>query len=88
MIKIQSLLFSNFYLKILSVIIAILLWFFVIGESKNEMGLDASLEFKGIPQDVTIVNDIPSADDVLADDDMLYVVGADNDISDFIGTSK
>ncbi len=61
MIKIQSLLFSNFYLKILSVIIAILLWFFVIGESKNEMGLDASLEFKGIPQDVTIVNDIPSA---------------------------
>ncbi len=61
MIKIQSLLFSNFYLKILSVVIAILLWFFVIGESKNEMGLDASLEFKGIPQDVTIVNNIPSA---------------------------
>lgn len=54
-------LFSNFYLKILSVIIAILLWFFVIGESKNEIGLDASLEFKGIPQDVTIVNNIPSA---------------------------
>jgi len=61
MLKIQSLLFSNFYLKILSVIIAILLWFFVIGESKNEMGLDASLEFKGIPQDVTIVNNIPTA---------------------------
>ena len=35
-----------------------------------------------------VINDIPSADDVLADDDMLYVVGADNDISDFIGTSK
>jgi len=61
MIKIQSLLFSNFYLKILSVIIAILLWFFVIGKSKNEMGIDAPLEFKGIPQDVTIVNNIPAA---------------------------
>lgn len=61
MIKIQSLLFSNFYLKILSVVIAILLWFFVIGESKNEIGLDAPLEFKGIPKDVTIVNDIPTA---------------------------
>jgi len=60
MIKIQSLLFSNFYLKILSVIIAILLWFFVIGESKNEIGLNAPLEFKGIPQNVTIVNNIPS----------------------------
>jgi YbbR domain-containing protein len=61
MLKIQSLLFSNFYLKILSVIIAILLWFFVIGKSKNEMGIDASLEFKGIPEDVTIVNNIPTA---------------------------
>lgn len=61
MLKIQSLLFSNFYLKILSVIIAILLWFFVIGESKNEIGLDAPLEFKGIPHDVTIVNNIPTA---------------------------
>ena len=60
MLKIHSLLFSNFYLKILSVIIAILLWFFVIGESKNEIGLNAPLEFKGIPQDVTIVNNIPS----------------------------
>jgi len=60
MLKIQSLLFSNFYLKILSVIIAILLWFFVIGESKNEMGIDAPLEFKGIPQDITIVNNIPT----------------------------
>jgi len=60
MIKIHSLLFSNFYLKILSVIIAILLWFFVIGKSKNEMGLDATLEFKGIPQNVTIVNNIPT----------------------------
>lgn len=60
MIKIQSLLFSNFYLKILSIIIAILLWFFVIGESKNEIGLNAPLEFKGIPQNVTIVNNIPS----------------------------
>ncbi len=61
MLKIQSLLFSNFYLKILSVIIAILLWFFVIGESKNEMGIDTSLEFKGIPENVTIVNNIPTA---------------------------
>jgi len=60
MLKIQSLFFSNFYLKILSVIIAILLWFFVIGESKNEIGLNATLEFKGIPEDVTIVNNIPS----------------------------
>jgi len=60
MIKIQSLLFSNFYLKIFSVVIAILLWFFVIGESKNEIGLNATLEFKGIPKDVTIVNNIPS----------------------------
>lgn len=35
-----------------------------------------------------VINDIPSADDVLEEDDMLYVVGADNDISDFMGTSK
>lgn len=60
MLKIQSLLFSNLNLKILSVIIAIVLWFFVIGESKNEIGLNAPLEFKGIPQGVTIVNNIPS----------------------------
>ncbi len=34
------------------------------------------------------VNDIPSADDILDASYKLFVIGAENDISDFMGTSK
>ncbi|MBW1645134.1 MAG: YbbR-like domain-containing protein [Deltaproteobacteria bacterium] len=60
MLRIQALLFDNFTLKIFSLVIAILLWFFVIGESKSEIGMDIPIEFLGMPKDVTIVNDVPS----------------------------
>jgi len=35
-----------------------------------------------------VINDVPSASDVLDKGDMLYVIGADSDIADFVGTSK
>jgi hypothetical protein len=56
----MGIMFSNLNLKILSLIIAVLLWFFVIGESKTEQGMDIPVEFKGIPEAVTIVNDVPA----------------------------
>ncbi|MBN2233238.1 MAG: YbbR-like domain-containing protein [Deltaproteobacteria bacterium] len=56
-----GIMFNNLNLKILSLIIAVLLWFFVIGESKTEQGMEIPVEFKGIPEAVTIVNDVPSA---------------------------
>ncbi|MBN2333034.1 MAG: hypothetical protein JXO49_02890 [Deltaproteobacteria bacterium] len=60
MFRLHNIFFNNFNLKILSVILAVLLWFVVIGESKNELGMDVPIEFQGIAQDVTIAGDIPS----------------------------
>ena len=34
------------------------------------------------------INDVPSASDILEEDCVVYVSGADSDIADFIGTSK
>lgn len=41
--------FSNIGLKLLSVILAITLWFFVAYRGQSEMVIDASIEFKNVP---------------------------------------
>ncbi|MCK5679626.1 YbbR-like domain-containing protein [bacterium] len=58
--KIRSLLFKNLTLKILSLILASGLWFFISGKSKTELALSATVEFTALPSEMTIVSKVPT----------------------------
>ena len=55
---------QNWVLKLLSLVFALVLWFFVMGEQKLEVGYAVPLELKNIPQGLMIANDVPSLVDV------------------------
>lgn len=55
---------QNWLLKVLSLIFALILWFFVMGEQKLEVGYAVPLELKNVPQGMMIANDVPSLIDV------------------------
>lgn len=55
---------QNWLLKLLSLIFALILWFFVMGEQKLEVGYAVPLELKNVPQGMMIANDVPSLVDV------------------------
>ncbi len=61
MAQIRSLFFENLTLKILSVILAAFLWFFVSGKSKTELALSVPVEFTSIPNDMTIITKVPTS---------------------------
>lgn len=60
MAPIRSLLFRNLTLKILSLILASALWFFVSGKSKTELALSVPVEFMALPAEMTIVSKVPT----------------------------
>ena len=60
MAQIRSLFFENLSLKILSIILAAFLWFFVSGKSKTELALSVPVEFTSIPTDMTISTKVPT----------------------------
>ncbi len=60
MTKLRSLIFRNLTLKILSLLLASFLWFFVSGKSKTELALSVPIEFTSIPKDMTITNKVPT----------------------------
>jgi YbbR domain-containing protein len=57
-------LFRNPGIKLISLFCAIVLWFFVVGEEKAEVGLTIPVEIVNIPANLMIVNDVENGIDV------------------------
>ncbi|NLC71071.1 MAG: YbbR-like domain-containing protein [Desulfuromonadaceae bacterium] len=55
---------QNWSVKLLSLFLALILWFFVTGEQTSEIGFSVPLELKNIPKGLMVVNDVPSVVDV------------------------
>ncbi len=55
---------ENWLLKLLSLTFALVLWFFVMGEQKLELGYAVPLELKNTPPGLMVANDVPSLVDV------------------------
>jgi len=55
---------NNWHLKLLSLFFAIVLWLFVMGEQKAEVGYTVPLELKNLPVGMVVANEVPSLVDV------------------------
>jgi YbbR domain-containing protein len=53
-------LLENWALKLLSLVFALILWFFVMGEQKLERSYAVPLELKNIPSGMMVANEVPS----------------------------
>ncbi len=51
---------ENWLIKLLSLAFALVLWYFVMGERKVEVGFALPLELKNVPQGMVVVNEVPS----------------------------
>jgi YbbR domain-containing protein len=51
---------ENWVLKLLSLISALVLWFFVMGERKVEVGYAVPLELKNVPKGMIVTNEVPN----------------------------
>jgi len=51
-------------IKLISVLCAVVLWFFVVGEEKAEIGLTIPVEIVNIPRNLMIVNDVENGIDL------------------------
>lgn len=59
-----QLIVRNWGLKLLSLTFALLLWLFVMGEQKAEVGYTVPLELKNLPVGLVVANEVPSLVDV------------------------
>lgn len=50
--------------KILAVLLAIIMWYFVVGEERAEVGLSVPLELINIPRDLIVVNNVAHGIDI------------------------
>jgi YbbR domain-containing protein len=57
-------LFENLPLKVVSLVLAILLWFVIAGEKSSEMGLSVPLELQNFPKDLELTGDPVNAVEV------------------------
>ncbi len=55
---------ENWTLKLISLVFALLLWMFIMGERRLEVGFRVPLELQNIPQGLMIANEVPSLVDV------------------------
>lgn len=55
---------ENWILKLVSVTFAVILWFFVMGERRLEVGYSVPLEYENIPPGLMIANEVPTLVDV------------------------
>ncbi len=55
---------ENWVLKLVSLIFALILWFFVMGERKLEVGYSVPLELENLPPGLMIASDLPTTIDV------------------------
>ncbi|MBW2452838.1 MAG: YbbR-like domain-containing protein [Deltaproteobacteria bacterium] len=54
-------LLENWFLKLVSLAFAIVLWFFVMGERRLEVAHIIPLEYKNLPQDLILANEVPNS---------------------------
>lgn len=59
-----KLLTENWTLKLISLIFAVVLWMFIMGERRLEVGYRVPLELQNIPAELMVANEIPSLVDV------------------------
>lgn len=52
---------QNWILKLISLAFAVVLWFFVTGERKQEVSYIVPLEYRGLADDMIIANEVPSS---------------------------
>jgi YbbR domain-containing protein len=57
-------LMENLFLKLLSLAFALILWFFVMGEQKQEVSYAVPLIIKNVPTGLMVANEVPSQIDV------------------------
>ncbi len=53
--------FKNWLLKLISLAFAIVLWFFVMGESRMEVNHIVPLEYKNLPEGLMIASEVPTS---------------------------
>ena len=61
---IRGILFDNWGIKLVSLVISLSLWFYVTSKGKTEMTLTVPLELRNIPQDMAVVGNVAGALDV------------------------
>ncbi|MCF6266674.1 MAG: YbbR-like domain-containing protein [Desulfuromusa sp.] len=77
-----KLLTDNWTLKLLSLAFALLLWMFIMGERRLEVGYRVPLELQNIPQGLMVANEVPSLVDVrVSGPRTLQMKVSSNDIS-------
>lgn len=77
-----KLLTENWTLKLISLVFAILLWMFIMGERRLEVGFRVPLELQNIPQGLMVANEVPSLVDVrISGPRTLLMKVSPNDIS-------
>lgn len=59
-----KLLTENWTLKLISLVFALILWMFIMGERRQEVGYRVPLEMQNIPAELMIANEVPSLVDV------------------------
>ncbi len=59
-----KLLTENWALKLISLVLALLLWMFIMGERRLEVGYRVPLELQNIPKELMVANEVPSLVDV------------------------
>lgn len=55
---------QNWILKLISLVFALVLWFFVMGERKQELGFPVPLNLENIPAGMMVANEVPNLIDV------------------------
>ena len=55
---------ENWILKLVSLTFALILWFFVMGERKLEVGFQVPLELENVPPGLMVANEVPTLIDV------------------------
>ncbi|WP_052464907.1 CdaR family protein [Geoalkalibacter subterraneus] len=55
---------ENWILKIVSLVFALVLWFFVIGERRVEVGYTVPLELVNVPEGLMVANEVPNLVDI------------------------
>ncbi len=77
-----KLLTENWTLKLISLVFALLLWMFIMGERRLEVGYLVPLELQNIPKGMMIANEVPSLVDVrISGPRTLLMKVSPNDIS-------
>jgi YbbR domain-containing protein len=80
---------ENWTLKLLSLVFALMLWFFIMGERHQEVGFLVPLEFQNIPAGLMIANGVPNQVDVrVSGPRTLLMKVSPNDISIVVDLAK